>query len=382
MHQSYDVIVVGAGGMGSAATYHLARRGLRVLALERFGIAHEMGSSHGLTRIIRLAYYEHPSYVPLLRRAFELWRELEARAGERLLHVTGAVDAGPPGSRVFEGSLHSCRVHDLRHEVVGSTELARRFPGYQLPRDYQAVVQPDGGFLLPERCIAAHVALARAHGADVRTGVAVEGWDADSSGIVVRAGGRTYRAAQLVLCAGAWMPSLVPSLAPVLVPERQVLAWLAVRDHARFAPERFPVFVMDSEEGHYYGFPEFDVPGFKLGKYHHLHEVADPDRLDRAVRPDDVAVLRSFAARHFPDGAGEALRTAVCMFTNTADEHFLIDRLPGSPAVLAISACSGHGFKFCSVVGEIAADLVQRGETAHDVSLFRLRRLTSAGARE
>lgn len=376
---SYDVIVIGAGGMGSAVTYHLARRGLRVLAFERFGVPHEMGSSHGLTRIIRLAYYEHPSYVPLLRRAFELWRELETHAGDRLLHVTGAVDAGPPGSRVLEGSRHSCHVHDLPHDVVDSAELTRRFPAYRLPRDYAAVVQPDGGFLLPERCITAHAALARAGGAVLRTGVTVDGWEADSSGVVVHAGGEAHRAAQMVLCAGAWMPQLVPSLAPFLVPERQVLAWLAVRDHVHFAPTRFPVFVMDSEEGHFYGFPEFDVPGFKLGKYHHLHEVADPDHLDRAVRADDVAALRVFAARHFPDGAGDALRTAVCMFTNTPDEHFLIDRLPEAPAVLAVSACSGHGFKFCSVVGEIAADLVQRDATSHDISLFGLDRLTSPG---
>lgn len=374
----YDVIVIGAGGMGSAVTYHLAARGLRVLTLERFGMANEMGSSHGLTRIIRLAYYEHPSYVPLLRRAFELWRALEERVGERLLHVTGAVDAGPAGSRVFEGSLHSCRVHDLPHEVLDGEALSRRFPAYQLPRDYLAVVQPNGGFLLPERCIAAHVALARAHGADVRLEVAVDGWDADSSGAVVRAGGETYRAAHLVLCGGAWMPKLAPSLAPFLVPERQVLAWLAVRDRTTFAPGRFPVFVMDSEDGHFYGFPEFGVPGFKLGKYHHLGERTDADRLDRTVRPVDIETLRVFAARYFPEGAGEALRARVCMFTNTPDEHFIIDRLVEAPAVLAISACSGHGFKFCSVIGEIAADLVQRGETPHDITLHRLARLTSA----
>lgn len=373
----YDVIVVGVGGMGSAVTYHLAQRGLRVLALERHGIPHELGSSHGITRIIRLAYYEDPSYVPLLRRAFALWRSLESLSGERLLHVTGAVDAGPPGSRVVEGSLRSCVAHTLPHSVLDGAELARRFPGYRLPRDYQAILQPDGGFLLPERCITAHVRLARAAGAEIRDSVMVDGWDAGSSGVAVRAGGETHRAAQLVICAGAWMPALAPSLAPLLTPERQVLAWFAVRDPAWFSPTRFPVFVMDAEEGHFYGFPEFGVPGFKLGKYHHRREIVDPDQLDRSVHAVDVDVLRAFVARHFPDAAGALLRTKVCLFTNTPDEHFIVDRIPGAAEVLGISACSGHGFKFCSVIGEIAADLVQQGETRHDISLHRLARLTS-----
>ncbi|HSA54904.1 MAG TPA: N-methyl-L-tryptophan oxidase [Gemmatimonadaceae bacterium] len=372
---TYDTIVIGIGGMGSAAAFHLARRGLRVLAFERFALPHDLGSSHGVTRIIRLAYYEHPSYVPLLRRAFALWRDLERESGTRLLHVTGAVDAGPPGSRVFEGSRLSCEVHDLPHEVLTSAELSRRFPAFHLPAEHLAVVQPDGGFLLPERCIETHVRLARAHGADVRTGVRVTRWEAAASGVVVHVDGETHRAPQLVVTAGPWVPSLVPTLAPHLVVERQVVAWFSVTEPEHFVPGRFPVFVMNADEGHFYGFPEFGVPGFKIGKYHHRGEAVDPDRIDRAVHGEDIAPLHAFVGRYFPGGAGPLLKSSVCMFTNTPDEHFLIDRLPDAPQVVIVSACSGHGFKFTSVIGEIVADLVQRDFTAHDIALHGLSRL-------
>lgn len=373
----YDVIVIGLGGMGSAAAWHLARRGLRVLGLERFGVPHEMGSSHGITRIIRLAYYEHPSYVPLLRRAFALWRELEQESGTRLLYVTGAVDAGPPGSRVFEGSRRSCEVHDLPHEILTSDALSRRFPAFHLPVPFHAVVQPDGGFLLPEQCIDTHVRLARARGADLRPDSPVERWEPAGSGVTVHSGGDTFRARQLVVTAGPWVPALVPALAPFLAVERQVLAWFAVSAPARFAPGRFPVFVMNADEGHFYGFPEFAVPGFKVGKYHHRGEAVDPDGIDRAVHPEDIEPLHAFVRRYFPGGSGPLERSSVCMFTNTRDEHFIIDRLPGLPQVLVVSACSGHGFKFTSVVGEIVADLVKEGGTTHDISLHRLSRLAS-----
>ena len=363
--------------MGSAAAYHLARRGLSVLALEQHTLGHDRGSSHGLSRIIRLAYFEHPSYVPLLRRSFTLWRELENETGERLLHVTGAVDAGLPGSRVLEGSLQSCRLHGLQHELLSAEDVNRRFPGYHLPPGYRAVLQPDGGFLEPEKCIRSHAASASGRGAEIRTGVQVHGWSRMNNGVVIRLPDEDIRARQLVICAGAWTPALVPSLAPLLRPERQVVAWFAVTDDDVFAPGRFPVFVMQTPEGYYYGFPQYGVPGFKIGKYHHRAESVDPDTMDRSVNADDEAVLRGCVRSFFPAADGERLRASVCIFTNTPDEHFIIDRLPGAPEVLVVSACSGHGFKFCSVIGEIVADLVTRGETTQDVSLFKLDRFAS-----
>jgi sarcosine oxidase len=370
----HDVVILGVGGMGSAAAYHLAKRGLSVVAIDQFQPGHDRGSSHGLSRIIRLAYFEHPSYVPLLRRAFKLWRELEEESRERLLHVTGAIDAGPPGSRVVEGSLESCRVHDLPHELLTGRELHQRFPGYSLPDAYRAVFQPDGGFLEPERCIQAHVRLAARHGATMRYGARVQDWKQDRDGVVVMLDHAEIRAKQLVLSAGAWTPKVVPSLAPLLQPERQVVGWFGVNEPTAFALGSFPVFVMTTPDGHFYGFPEHGVPGFKIGKYHHRAEAIDPDAMRRSPDPTDEAVLRDCVSTCFPGADGPLLRASTCIFTNTPDEHFIIDRLPGTPQALVVSACSGHGFKFCSVVGEIVADLVADGSTKHDLSLFKLDR--------
>lgn len=372
---TFDVVIAGGGGMGTAAACHLASRGQRVLVLERFGLGHDRGSSHGLTRIIRLAYFEHPSYVPLLGRAFALWRALEERSGERLLHVTGGLDVGAPGSVVFEGSRRSCVEHDLRHEILDGADLRRRFPAWRIADAAAAVFQPDAGFLLPERCILAHARAAEAAGAVFHEHEPVVDWRAQSGRVEVRTPHGTYEAGQLVLSAGAWMASLVPDLAGQMRPERQVLGWFGITSPELFAPSRFPVFVHEAAEGVFYGFPEFEVAGFKIGRYHHRCEAVDPDTIDRACHPEDEAALRAAVERYFPGANGPLLRSAVCMFTNTPDEHFIIDRHPDAAQVVVVSPCSGHGFKFCSVVGEIVADLVTRGATSHDIGAFRLGRL-------
>ena len=376
----YDVIVIGMGAMGSATVYELASRGLRVLGLERFDIPHDRGSSHGVSRIIRLAYSEHPSYVPLLRRAYECWRELESAGGEKLLHITGSVDTGRPEGPVFSGSLASCIEHDLPHETLSSEEIARRFPGCRFPAEWMSVYQPDGGFLMSERCIVAHVTVALERGADVRAREAVLEWDASGDTVRVQTTRGSYEAGSLVITTGAWAGPLVPSLDHLLAPERQVLGWFQPLRPEVFASNAFPVVIGEFEEGRYYASPVFGVPGFKIGKFHHLNEPTTADGLDRECHDEDEAVLRQAVARYFPDANGPAMSLRACMFTNTPDEHFIIDALPGPPNVYVAAGFSGHGFKFSSVVGEIMADLSTRGETAHDISLFRLDRFPgSAG---
>ncbi|MBA3918274.1 MAG: N-methyl-L-tryptophan oxidase [Gemmatimonas sp.] len=379
MASAYDVIVVGIGGMGSAAAYHLAARGQRVLGLEQHGLGHAFGSSHGLTRIIRLAYFEDPSYVPLLRRAFTLWRDLEQGLSEPLLHVTGGLDVGWAGSPVFDGSLESCRVHGLDHEVLDGQRLSARFPGWRPAPGAMAVYQPDAGFLTPERCIQAHAARAEAHGAVIRTHERVIEVTTNAGSVTVRTERGTYSAGQVVLTAGPWMGDLVPALRGVLQPERQVLGWFGIADTAAFAPANFPVFVMDAEEGQYYGFPRYGAPGFKIGKYHHRFERVHPDTMSRVCESEDEAALRAAVSRYFPGANGPLQQSATCLFTNTPDEHFIIDRAPGAPELLVVSACSGHGFKFSSVIGEICADVVTGGATAHDIGLFGVGRF-GAGA--
>lgn len=375
----YDSIVLGVGGMGSAALYHLARRGQRVLGIEQFSLGHEFGSSHGVTRIIRLAYAEHPSYVPLLRRAYELWREMETTAGERLLVITGGMDIGPVNGEMLRGSLRSCYEHGIAHQVLDADDVAQRFPGYRLSPDMAAVYQQDGGIVLPERSIVTHVTAALALGAEVHGCERVIEWSAAGSGVAVRTDHATYRANRLVITAGPWASQLVPRLKTLAAPERQVLIWTQPLRPERFVPEVFPIFNMESPEGRYYGFPIYGVPGFKFGRFHHRDEQVDPDRMNREFEPEDEAILRKGIARYFPDANGPTLAMKTCLFTNSPDEHFILDLHPEFPQVSMAAGFSGHGFKFAPVIGEIMADLaIDGGCTRWDLELFRLGRFQIA----
>ncbi|MGE5602074.1 MAG: N-methyl-L-tryptophan oxidase [Nitrososphaerales archaeon] len=379
----YEVIVLGAGGMGSAAAFRLARRGRRVLAIDAFAPPHQMGSSHGLTRIIRLAYHEHPSYVPLLRRAYELWRELEQLSQQRLLTITGSLEMGPPGSEAVTGALASCHEHDLPHEMLTAREIMARFPAFHLPADYAGLLQADGGFLDPEGCVAAHLALAQVYGAELHTDERVLDWEAEGDGVRVRTERASYRAERLIVTAGAWLPKLAPHFRQVAVPERQVLAWFRPHRPELFTTANFPVFILETEDAGngetsgpawFYGFPLHGLPGLKVARHHHFREAVDPDAFERTPQPRDEAYLRAFATRYFPDGAGETLALMTCLYTNTPDGHFIIDFHPEFPQVVIGGGFSGHGYKFCSLVGEILADLAVHGTTRSDISLFKARR--------
>ena len=375
MNTEYDAIVMGVGGMGSATAYHLASRGVDTLGIERYDIPHTMGSSHGNTRIIRKAQYEHPAYVPLVNRSYELWRGLEDRTGRDLLHVTGGIDAGPEESQVFSGSLRSCKEHDIEHEVLSGSELNERFPGYDLPPEHCAVYQPDGGFLIPEQCIIGHVEAAQQAGAEIRAREPVSDYEPTKDGRVrVTTRKEVYEADRLVVTAGAWSQKLVPELAGLVEPVRQVLAWLQPTAPERFNPERFPVFVHATGESHYYGFPVYDVPGFKFGKFNHLDRAVDPDEMEREPLPEDEKLLRDYAEQYFPTGAGPTMKLSTCLFANSPDRHFILDRLPDSPQITVGAGFSGHGFKFASAIGEILAEISLDGETKQDISLFSLDR--------
>jgi sarcosine oxidase len=374
----YDVIVAGLGGMGSAASWQLARRGRRVLGLEQYDIPHAYGSSHGVSRIIRLPYYEHPSYVPLVQRAFALWREAEAASGRVLMVTTGSIDASPEDDPLFQGALNSAILHNLPHEVLTGAQVNDRFPGYDLPAGHRAVFQPQGGLIASERAIVAHAELAMAHGAELHAREKLLHWEAHPGGEgvdVVTNKGR-YHSARLVLTAGAWMGALAAPLARIALPERQVLAWLQPNRPDYFGPDKFPVFNLQVEEGRYYGLPIYDVPGFKFGRYHHQSETGAADTVAREPDAADEALLRAFGERYFPAGSGATMALRSCMFTNTPDEHFILDHHPDHAQVVLASPCSGHGFKFCSVIGEIIADLATGdGTTAHDIGFLRLGRL-------
>lgn len=374
MVKHFDSIVVGVGGMGSSAVYNLAKRGQKVLGIEKFDVPHSEGSSHGVNRIIRLAYYEDSSYVPLLRRAYEMWSEIETIAKEQLLYKTGSIDTAPSGHELFEGSLQSCLEHDIPHEILNYRQINERFPGYEMPPGHMGLYQQDGGFVLSERAIVAYVNAAVTEGATIQARETVLNWEPEADGVRVFTDRSEYTADRLVITAGAWTAGMLPSLEELAVPERQVLAWLQPEEPSLFTPEVFPVFSAFFEEGRYYGFPVFGIPGFKIGRYHHLEEVADPDHVERNVTQEDEDVLRAASARYFPKANGTIMTLKTCLFTNTPDEHFIIDTVPGYPQVAVAAGFSGHGFKFASVVGEILGDLSINGKTRHNIELLNIDR--------
>lgn len=369
--RQFDTIVVGVGGMGAAALAQLARRGQKVLGIERFDMGHGMGSSHGLNRIIRLAYFEHPDYVPLLRRAYELWREAEQLTGEQLLFVTGGLDAGPREGRVVQGSLAACDIHGLPHELLTAGQIAERFPGYRLPEGYAGVYQPDGGFIASERAILAYASLAVGAGAEIHGREKVVAIEPEQDGITVMTDRSRYQAAKVIVSAGPWIADLVPGMKTNAMAERQVLGWFQPRNPSLFTQAAFPVSNLETDIGHFYQFPMWGIPGFKIGLYNHFREQGHADALSREPNEADEAALRGAIRRFFPEANGSTLRLATCLFTNAPDEHFIIDTLPECPDIIVASPCSGHGFKFASVVGELLADMATGTPLSHDLSLFR-----------
>ncbi len=372
MTQQYDTIVVGLGGMGSAAAYQLASRGRRVLGLEQFTPAHSQGSSHGKSRIIRQAYFEDPSYVPLLQRAYELWDQIERESGQRLLTPTGGLMIGTADSRTFGGSLRSAQTHGLPHEVLDAGDLRRRYPMLRPDSDTMALYETRAGVLDPEATVWAHLQRAMASGADLRFGQSVTGWEADGDGVRVITAGGTYRAETLVLTPGPWAPQLMADLDLPLTVTRQTFYWFApIGGGAPFAIGRFPIFIWEVEDGNQiYGFPEQPgQPGVKAAPFYHGPS-GDADTIDRLVRDADVDYARALLSRYIPALGGDVVNTATCLYTETPDHHFVLSLHPRHLNVAIASPCSGHGYKFCSVIGEILADLATTGTTGHPIGLF------------
>jgi sarcosine oxidase len=332
------------------------------------------GSSHGAARIFRVAYRD-PRYVRLALEALRLWRELEADAGEQLLHVTGAVEGG---DGILEGVLRSCAEHDLPHEVLDGRDVARRFPAYALPPEMDFVHQADAGFVLPERTIVAHVDGALARGGQMRARERVLGWSDTESGVRIRTERGEVEAERVVFTAGAWSQDVARLPGGMVRGVRQALAWFQPSRPEIFTPERMPVFNLVLDGEHFYGFPAFGIPGFKLGRYDHFGPGGDPDTISREPTLDDELPLRAFAERYFPEGAGPTIVLKTCLFEPSPDEHFLVDLHPESPNAVVAAGFSGHGYKFCSVIGEILADLAIDGSTRHDIGLFGLGRFPGA----
>jgi sarcosine oxidase len=380
-----DVIIVGLGAMGSAAAHQLAQRGKRVVGLERFTPAHDKGSSHGGSRMIRQAYFEDPAYVPILIRAYELWERLERDTKTDLLRVTGGVMIGSPKSPLITGSIRSAREHQLPHEVLDCREVRRRFPPLIAAAGEVALYESRAGYLLPEECIRQQLSQAARYGADLHFEEPIESWTAHErgEGVTVTTGKRTYQAQQLIISSGAWAPQLLADLELPLVVTRQVMFWLdPIGGIEPFLPDRFPVYLCASEHRYIlYGFPSIDGKngGVKVA-IHGSDEVCTPDSIDREVRETDVAEIRARLAARLPALNGPLLKARTCMYTMTSDENFVICKHPRYSAVTIAAGFSGHGFKMASVVGEMLAELVTEGTTRHNIELFSHRRFNTPQA--
>jgi len=375
---SYDAIVVGLGAMGSATAFHLARRGARVLGLDRFAPPHPWGSSHGRSRIIREAYFESPVYVPLVQRAYWLWRELEQLSGKTIFMQTGGLMFGPRDGTVVPGALESARYHALPHQELSAGDMHRRFPGFHPAVGMVGVWEPRAGYLVPEAAVEAHLALAAREGAALHPNEPVLRWRASGGQVLVETVLGTYQARRLVLAAGAWVGQLLAELSLPLSVERMVLYWFRSAGPQLFAPERFPIFIGEYAPGRiWYGIPDAG-DGLKVALHDH-GALADPDNMRREVQSEEIAYIRSLVRAMLPAADGAPADTAVCMYTNTPDGHFILDTHPSHPEVLIASPCSGHGFKFSSAIGELLADMALQGATQFDMAPFRLARLLPTG---
>ena len=378
--QTYDVAIVGLGAMGSAAAYHLARRGVSVIGFDAHTPPHGLGSTHGESRIIREAYFEHPLYVPLIQRAYECWRELESEYGQRVLLQVGGLMIGPIEGVLVGGARLSADRHHLEYDLLSAADIRKKFPVLQPTDDVVGLFEPRAGILLPERCVEAHLAIASRHGAELNYNEAVTAWEATKGGVKITTQAGEYHAGKVVLAPGPWIGRLLPEPGVPLTIERQVLYWYNPGDNAAlFGLDRLPIYAWEYTDGAlFYGFPNVGT-GVKIA-LHHQGVATDADSVERNVSPEEIGIMQTIVETFLPKLDGPLLRTEVCMYTNTPDEHFIIDWVPGVPRALAVSACSGHGFKFASVIGEIVGDLVTDGRAAFDLGPFSIGRFAEGSS--
>lgn len=375
----YDVIVLGGGSMGSAAAYYLAKQKKRVLMIDQFTIPNHYGSHHGHTRMLRLGYGNGGKYVPLVQESLKLWLHLEEETGKTLYKRTGALTVGKPGSRFVKEAIDSSVKYHLAHEELTAEMIMERWPGITIPLDYYGCFDPDSGFLFSEDCITTYKEEAIKLGADVFENQPVLNIEMAEDTVKVMTTLGEYNAAKLVVTAGAWIPKLLESLELPIKPVRKTIGWFKPTANHLYS-SGFPCFIFDTDSlGHYYGFPNFDGSGVKVGRMDLGYE-CDPDTVNRELGhyEDDEGDIRNFLEMFMPQAAGELVRGETSMFSNTPDHDFIVDVHPKYSHVVLAGGFSGHGFKFASVIGSILGDLIIKGETKHDISFLRLNRFENA----
>ncbi|QDV17985.1 Monomeric sarcosine oxidase [Gimesia panareensis] len=375
-----DYLVLGLGGMGSSALYHLARRGLKVLGVEQFGIAHDRGSSHGETRIIRKAYFEHPDYIPLLQRAYSLWEELEQESEKSLFNRCGLMVAGPPEGAVIKGVHLAEERHSVKVESLSAADVLQRCPGFQVPVGFEVTFEPEAGFLHVEECVQAHMDCALAHGAQIVLHEPVESLLVSETEIEVQTANQHWVADGVIVTAGAWSSDCLKELQLPLEVVRKVLFWNPVLSPIYDLEQGRGGFFFDMPYGEFYGFPSLDGKTVKLAEHTGGAQVPDPTNVDRELSEVDATSVARFVGDVMPGLNPSPERHAVCMYTRTPDGHFIIDQHPRNQRLVYGAGFSGHGFKFASVMGEILADLVTEGRTSHPIDFLRADRFQGEGA--
>lgn len=387
MNNKFDVIVLGVGSMGSSACYHLAKAGVKVLGLEQSTIVHQQGSHHGQSRIIRKAYFEHPDYVPLLKRSYQLWKELSEVSGEMLYTQTGLLYAGRPDGGLMKGIHDSAERHHISIQSGSPRKLGSAYPVLNLPDHFEIILEREAGFLSPEKCIRAYASQAEKRGATIKTNEKVLGWKTSGTGIEVSTAHGIYHAEKLVITGGPWSSQLLPGMDKHLKVTRQTVFWIDVKNPELFALNKFPCWLAEHEDTgeFFYGFPIlpekiYGAPsGLKFAQ-HNPGQTVNPDAVNRNISDIEKESLRSIVEKFFPGQFSGIRHAHVCLYTYSPDEHFIIDALPDNPRVVYAAGFSGHGFKFSSVVGEVLTDLALKGKSEQPVDFLNLSRL-SGGSR-
>ena len=378
---TYDGAVIGLGAMGSACAYATARRGLRIVGLDRYVPAHPRSSSFGESRLIRLAYFEHPSYVPLVREAYERWHDLEAASGRRVMVRTGVIEAGYPGAPLVAGSVRAAAEHGVFSEQISPAVVNARFPAFNLPEGWDAVFQPDAAALLPEQAIGLFIAGAQAHGASIRLHSPVTALEPVGERVqIVLADGERIEAAWAVVSTGAWIADLLPEVATHLHLTRQPLMWFEPLQPSRVGPDRMPAFLLQTPADLIYGLPNVCGTGVKAASHLSGGSLSSAEAAREPVSAGEVEHLRGLLRAYVPAAAGALVHSSVCLYTRSPDNHFVVGPHPRAPQIVVASPCSGHGFKFASVMGEILADLAIDRTTARPIGLFNIERLMSTGS--
>ena len=382
LNNSFDIIVIGVGSMGSATCYYLSKRGYKVLGLEQFDITHEFGSHAGQSRIIRQAYFEHADYVPLLERAYKNWNSFEQETSEQLYFKTGLLYAGSSNNEMIKGIKRSASLYNIELEKLKIADTAKRFPQFTFPENFEVLFEPEAGFITPEKAIRLYASQAKKNGATINTNEKVIDWKKDETYIIVRTDKDTYQCKNLIITAGAWASKMIPGFANKIKVTRQFIAWIKTKNDPQFELNKFPCWMIgdDLKHGCYYGFPFLDTEkfgepaGLKLA-HHFPKEVTDPDKVDRQATENDIQNLKYCLDNYLPGVFNSILHTKICLYANSPDENFIIDKLPGYEENISI-ACgfSGHGFKFASVIGEILADLAIRGKTDLPIEFLNAKR--------